>query len=512
MTTIQLTNYAIDKQLDQDDWITTYQGKRISDDQPVLIKMVASSLLTDELLMQRFKYITGRIAKLSHPNIVPSYEAIEEQGCLYVIHDFFVGRSLFELIETEGAFSISRMQAIVGQLASALDYAHHQSVTHGELSAHNVYLDSEDRVMVTGFSYSQMLFGGDLANQSHTIRYPELFSPERARGQGPTRHADLYSLGVLCYQMLAKEPPFTGPCSAVLHAHMYKQPRPIHLINPGVPIPLSETLNRMLSKSVDLRYNTAAEFAYALGVTATSKNFFQYGKQLPIYNMEHHRQLIDRSFVYFCISLTFMLMIMGVSSWAGYEVGIKYTANQIRQVVVEITATTMTATPMLPATSESQAWAVKPIPVQPTYTTISDTLPTFASPTLIPPTATPMDSVVMVAVASATPLPVAQSSDCDDKDCATDFSTPTLLVNQGTFSFHNPTGYDLVIDLTGPIYLSEVVLPYSQHDFSLEAGAYQYIVHTTTGKELPTKVGNFDLLDNQVIERDYYSPHDVVLE
>jgi serine/threonine-protein kinase len=92
------------------------------------------------------------------------------------------------------------MQFIAGQIASTLDYVHQKSMTHGDLSVYQVYLGADDHVYIVNFGQAQVLFGTDLAKQVYAISAPETVAPERARGQGPSRQSDLYSLGILCYR------------------------------------------------------------------------------------------------------------------------------------------------------------------------------------------------------------------------------------------------------------------------------------------------------------------------
>jgi serine/threonine-protein kinase len=229
---------------------------------------------TDEFFARRFVLMAEQNATLEHPNILPTQAAEQESDWLYVVQDFVGARPLAEIIEDEAPLSLKRVQFIASQIASALDYAHQKSITHGGLSAHHIYVTSEgkDWVWLTGFGHSQLLFGANLAKYGWPGDNPEILAPERVQGQGPTRQADLYSLGVLCYQMLSKQLPFAGPSSAVRHAQAYRQPRPLHQVNASISLPVSETVSRMLAKSVDVRYNTGAEFARAFLMAAYKRN------------------------------------------------------------------------------------------------------------------------------------------------------------------------------------------------------------------------------------------------
>lgn len=262
----QLEDYILEEELGRDDVSIVYRGRRKSDEAAVAIKIVAPQFTFDEFFIRRFQELARQTTRLEHPNVVRTYEVKQENDLLYVVQELVTVRSLSQVIDEEGVFTPFRMLKVSRQIASALDYAHQKSITHGDLSAYRVYLDDNDRVTVTDFGQMQAMAGTSLVKQGYAFGSPEVTAPERVHGQGPSRQSDLYSLGVLCYQMLAGVPPFTGTPAAVLHAQAYEQPRPLHLVDHGISVPLSEAIGRMLSKGLELRYNTGAEFARALAV------------------------------------------------------------------------------------------------------------------------------------------------------------------------------------------------------------------------------------------------------
>jgi len=264
---INLENYILEQEIGRGDVTIVYRGRRKSDDAVVAIKVVAPQFTFDEYFVKRFRDITRQTTRLEHPNIVRTYEANQEGDALYIVREFIDdARPLAQVLEEEGSLGPQRMLAIAKQIASALDYAHQKSIMHGDLSASRIFLGPNDHVIVADFGQTQAMIGTSLVKQGCAIGAPEIIAPERVHGQGPSRQSDLYSLGILCYQMLNKVPPFTGAPAAVLHAQAYEQPRPLHVVNPGISVPLSEAIGRMLSKGLELRYNTGAEFTRALGV------------------------------------------------------------------------------------------------------------------------------------------------------------------------------------------------------------------------------------------------------
>ncbi len=519
-TTTHLDNYNLEVELSRNGWSIVYWGRRKTDGAVVTVKVVAPLFGTDEYFVRRFKYTAQQCAQLEHPNILRTYEAEEEAGQLYLVQDFVEVRTMAQVIEAEGPFSPQRTQFIAAQIASALDYAHQKSITHGDLSAQHIYLGSNDHVWLTDFGQSQILFGTNLAESGLVGSSCETLAPERARGEGPSRQADLYSLGVLCYQMLAGRLPFSGPSSTVLHAQAYRQPRPLHRVNPGISVALSEAVGRMLSKNPELRFNTAAEFARALAVAGQpTRSLRSFDNLLPLEERERRRAGAGRRLLYYFVGLVGIGVVSILSLWTGYELGLKHAAPEpslVQRIVDPAGETLQVITdsgrpndlhvPAATSTPVPQA-AVATSPKQPD--TFSDRLkatpgqPTSARPTpTTRPTSTPTAGPTLVTL---DPLPVSNV-------VAAPVTLPSAIpVGQGRFVFHNPTGHDLVVDLTGSSIATEVVPPYQDHEFFLKPGPYQYIIHTPTGKHLAAKVGTFDLAVGQTIETDYHSRHDATI-
>ncbi|MEM7347614.1 MAG: serine/threonine-protein kinase, partial [Chloroflexota bacterium] len=314
-----------------------------------------------------------------------------------VVRELVETRTLAQVIESEGPFPPQRMLTIARQIANALDYAHQNSITHGDLSANQVYVGSNDHVVVTDFGQTQAMAGTSLAKQGFAVGSPETTAPERVQGQGPSRQSDLYSLGILCYQMLAKEPPFTGSATAVLHAQAYEQPRPLHLINPQISVPLSETIGRMLSKGLELRYNTGSEYSRALSVanegTAPIRARATAAAQVREAGLDDRTPLWQRSWVWGLVAIP----IIGFFLLVGFGAISLWNALQPASVALP-TPTFIAPTSIVSATSEADTPPTQPTntpfvvatdtalpqtPTDPTPTQTASPAPTF-TPTLIP--------------------------------------------------------------------------------------------------------------------------------
>lgn len=524
ISAVHLEKYTLETELSRDAWSTLYHGCDKATGCPALVRVVTPLFATDEFFARRFILMAEQNANLEHPNILPTQAAEQDDDWLYVVQDFIEARPLAEVIAREAPLSLKRVQFIVSQIASALDYAHQKSITHGSLSAHHVYVGQKDRVWLTGFGHSQLLFGANIAKYGWPGDNPEVLAPERVQGQGPSRQADLYSLGVLCYQMLANQLPFAGPASAVRHAQAYRQPRPLHQVNTSISLLVSETVSRMLAKSVDVRYNTGAEFARAFLMAAYKRHTPKgYDYLIPMVERERRRSFTLKGVTYFSTALILVLFVTLLAIWAGYELGLKQAVSSrpTPQVVV-VTRTT-------PASVDRPNQAEDTLG----FTAPTDETPLIATPTAIP-TATPESLVVLsdrlqplpnapvfdrllpIAPPTTTPNPPTStpivSTGAAEEALSPATAAPVIPIGQGMFVFSNPTGHDLVVDLTGPTTTSILISPNQHQEVSLEPGPYQYIIHTVTGQWLPTQIGTFALSGGQVVEKDYYSQHDLTLQ
>ncbi|HXV99487.1 MAG TPA: serine/threonine-protein kinase, partial [Anaerolineae bacterium] len=316
---IQLQDYILEEEIGRGDLAIVYRARRRSDGAEVAVKMLACHFTFDEFFGRRFKDIAKQTARLEHPNIVRTYEAKQQGSVLYVVRELIDARPLAEVLEEEGPFPPQRMLIIARQIASALDYAHQKSINHGDLSANRIYLDTHDHATVADFGQTQAMVGTSLVKQGYSVGSPETMAPERVHGQGPSRQSDLYSLGILCYQMLTNKPPFIGTPAAILHAQAYEQPRPLHLINPSISVPLSEAIGRMLSKGLELRYNTGAEFVRALSVaiegTAPIRAPAVAAAQIKEAGLQSTLPFWKRPWVWLLIAIPIIALLLALGFW-----------------------------------------------------------------------------------------------------------------------------------------------------------------------------------------------------
>jgi len=261
---------------------------------------------------------------------------------------------------------------------------------HGDINGRCIYVESSGRVVLTDFGLAQTVasnrrFKGSLGNIRMVagVEDASYLAPERVQGQGPTRSADIYALGVLAYQLLAGEPPFSGEQEAVLEAHVYKTPPVLQTINRAVSSSLGGAVTRALSKKPELRYNTATEFSRAF--LAAAEGIAPDTMTAPLARLKPERRRTLPTPVAVILALALGLLIaFGLWNLAGWG---DQLATGLQGLVPDPVSRVSTATS--PADQGADLPIEAPPPANATSTTVPAVTPTgVATPTELPPTAT----------------------------------------------------------------------------------------------------------------------------
>jgi serine/threonine-protein kinase len=225
----------------------------------VAIKILNDRYANDDLFIERFRREAKSAAALSHPNIVSVYDRGEAEGTYYIAMEVIEGRSLKELIMTRGPLPIPQALAYTHEMLEALRFAHRHGIIHRDIKPHNILIG--ERLKVTDFGIaragaSQMTEAGSIMG---TAQY---LSPEQARGAPVTAASDLYSVGIVLYEMLTGKVPFTGDSAIeIAMKHLNEPPKPPSKIRPEISEELDAVVLRALSKNPEDRYQTAEEFS-----------------------------------------------------------------------------------------------------------------------------------------------------------------------------------------------------------------------------------------------------------
>jgi beta-lactam-binding protein with PASTA domain/predicted Ser/Thr protein kinase len=225
----------------------------------VAIKILNSRHGNDDQFIERFRREAKNAAALNHPNIVSIYDRGEAEDTYYIAMEFLDGRTLKELIVGRGAAPINVAIEYARQILSALRFAHRHGIVHRDIKPHNVLVDGEGRVKVTDFGIaragtSQMTETGSIVG---TAQY---LSPEQAKGGEVDPRSDLYSLGIVLYELLTGKTPFEGDTPVeIAMKHLSTAPKPPSKLRPDIPPELDMVVLRALAKNPDDRYQSADE-------------------------------------------------------------------------------------------------------------------------------------------------------------------------------------------------------------------------------------------------------------
>ena len=241
----------------------------------VAVKVLRQQFSIDDDFVRRFRREAQAAASLSHPNIVSIYDVGQDKETYFIVMEYVEGETLKDLIEREAPLAPSRAVNVIRQIANALYHAHNNKIIHRDIKPHNVLLSKDGRVKVADFGIARAVTSTTQTFSPNSIMGSvHYFSPEQAKGKLATEQSDLYSLGIVLYEMLTKKLPFDGesPISIALK-HLQQTIPPVAEHNSEMTPELQGILDKMLEKDRSLRYQSATDLLAALrtwNVAATS--------------------------------------------------------------------------------------------------------------------------------------------------------------------------------------------------------------------------------------------------
>ena len=230
-------------------------------DRPVALKVLFPELSVDRSFVERFRREAQAAANLSHPNIVPVFDWGEDTGTYFIVMEFIDGRPLSSILKSAGPLSAERTADIGAHVAAALGYAHKHGVVHRDVKPGNVLITDDGQVKVTDFGIARAVNTEESLTQTGAVMgTATYFSPEQAEGLGVDSRSDIYSLGVVLFEMVVGRPPFLGDSPvAVASKHVRDHPPAPRELNPQIPPTFEAIILKAMAKDPAYRYATAEE-------------------------------------------------------------------------------------------------------------------------------------------------------------------------------------------------------------------------------------------------------------
>jgi serine/threonine-protein kinase len=263
------SQYRLERELGRGGMGVVFEATDTALERRVAIKVVHPQLTHHDAIVRRFLSEARMIARLRHPGIVTVHAAGSGAGLLYYVMDQVPGETLRERLQREPKLPAEEVRRIVAQLAGALDAAGRAGLVHRDVKPENVLLDAAgSRALLADFGIARAMEAepGDdpTTGRGVALGTPTYMSPEQASGEPVDARSDLYALGVLAYEMLAGQPPFTGSVRIVVSKHLTERPVPVQKLRPDCPPDLAAAVMRALEKHPDARWQTGEELRAAL--------------------------------------------------------------------------------------------------------------------------------------------------------------------------------------------------------------------------------------------------------
>jgi serine/threonine-protein kinase len=261
-----LDHYRLDATVARSGMSTLYKATDLNNGRLVAIKIPHEEMESDPVLLARFKREQEIGQELDHPGVVKTYDG-EQRSRVYMVIEWVDGRLLRSILNEAGRLSIDRAMKLTLGICEALDYMHKHGVVHRDLKPENIMVDDEDNIKLIDFGIAMKEDARRLtfAGPSPMLGTPDYISPEQVKGQRGDQRSDIYSLGIMLYEMLTGQTPFAGPNPlAVMNERVLNDPKPARKLRSEISAELQEILFRTLEREPRHRYQTASEMAWEL--------------------------------------------------------------------------------------------------------------------------------------------------------------------------------------------------------------------------------------------------------
>jgi len=260
-----------------------YRARDLMLERFVAIKILHADYSADPSVQVRFRQEAKAAANLSHPNIVTVHDFGFDQGKLFIVMEHIPGTNLKVMIDNLGKMNPEDALPIIIQVCAGLGYAHRAGIVHCDVKPHNILITPDHRVKVTDFGIARAV-SSIHPDEQHDVVWgsPLYFSPEQASGQAPSPASDVYSLGVVIYEMLTGRPPFVAKTAETLaRLHREMKPQSPRAFNPKINLELEQIILKVLSKEPAARYRTADQLGRVLTTFGPYRTSSHPTSQIP---------------------------------------------------------------------------------------------------------------------------------------------------------------------------------------------------------------------------------------
>jgi serine/threonine-protein kinase len=286
--------YQLERKLDIGGMATVYLARDMTLERSVAIKVLRSEYSKGPDFRERFRQEAKAAANLSHSNIVTIHDFGFDQNSLFIVMEYVPGDTLKHQIDKRGRFTIAEAIPIIVQACAGIGYAHRAGLVHCDIKPQNILVSPDKRVKVTDFGIARALASIDPGERTDVVwGSPQYFSPEQASGKAPSPASDVYGLGVILYEMVTGQLPFTANTSVELsQLHQYAAPKPPRQINPAISPDLEHIILKVLSKEPSARYRTADQLGRVLITFAETPPYSQTAQTSKIHAKKSSQQTI----------------------------------------------------------------------------------------------------------------------------------------------------------------------------------------------------------------------------
>lgn len=252
--------YEIIKMIGEGGMANVYLANDNILERKVAIKVLRGDLSNDEKFIRRFKREALSVSNLSHPNIVEVYDVGEEDGNYYIVMEYIEGKTLKQLLQKRGALTLPEVIDIMSQLTDGLSHAHEAYIIHRDIKPQNIMIEDNGLVKITDFGIAMALNSTQLTQTNSVMGSVHYLPPEQANGKGSTIKSDIYSLGILMYELLAGSVPFKGDTAVeIALKHMKEKMPSIRKQNPTIPQSVENIVLKATAKNPKNRYDSVRE-------------------------------------------------------------------------------------------------------------------------------------------------------------------------------------------------------------------------------------------------------------